>query len=134
MLFRSLRIEDTHILPPHGRAICDAAVTLAAHADAAAIVAVTRGGKTARVLSALRPSVPIYAATDDSRVSQRLTLSWGVAPVLIDLGDDANAVASRIGQALVERGAIPPASAIVLVSVTPDLAPGPSNVLKLQRV
>ena len=130
----SFHIEDTHVLPPHGRAICDAAVTLAAHAEAAAIVAVTRGGKTARVLSALRPPVPIYAATEDSRVAQRLTLSWGVAPVLTDLSGDANAAASRIGQELVARGAIPPGSAIVLVSVTPDLAAGPSNVLKLQRV
>ena len=127
-------IEDTHVLPPHGRAICDAAVTLAAHAHAVAIVAVTRGGKTARVLSALRPSVPIYAATDDSRVPQRLTLSWGVAPVLTDLSGDVNAAASRIGQELVERGEIPRTSPIVLVSVTPNLAPGPSNFLKLQRV
>jgi pyruvate kinase len=127
-------IEDTHILPAHGRAICDAAATLAANAQAAAIVAVTRGGKTARVLSALRPPVPVYAATDDGRVAQRLALSWGVAPVLTELGGDVNAAASRIGQELVERGSIPPASAIVVVSVTPDLAPGPSNFLKLQRV
>jgi pyruvate kinase len=127
-------IEDTHILPPHGRAICDAAVTLASHSQAAAIVAVTRGGKTARVLSALRPSVPIYAATDDGRVSQRLTLSWGVAAVLTEIGGDVDAAASRIGRELIERGQIPRASAIVLVSVTPELAPGPSNFLKLQRV
>ena len=86
------------------------------------------------ILSALRPAVPIYAATDDSLVSQRLALSWGVAPVLTDLGGDVNAAASRIGQELVERGEIPRTSPIVLVSVTPDLAPGPSNVLKLQRV
>ena len=130
----AFEIEDTHILPPHGRAICEAAVTLAAHAQAVAIVAVTRGGKTARVLSALRPSVPIYAATDDSRVPQRLTLSWGVAPVVTDLSGDVNAAASRIGRELVERGEIPRSSPIVLVSVTPDLAPGPSNFLKLQRV
>jgi pyruvate kinase len=127
-------IEDTHILPAHGRAICDAAVTLAAHAQAVAIVAITRGGKTARVLSALRPSVAIYAATDEGRVSQRLALSWGVVPVTTDLTGDLNAAASRIGQELVERGAIPRTSPIVLVSVTPDLAPGPSNFLKLQRV
>jgi len=127
-------IEDTHVLPGHGRAICDAAVTLAEHARAAAIVAVTRGGKTARVLSALRPPMPIYAATDNERVAQRLTLSWGVMPVLTDLQGDVNAAATRIGQELVERGAIPRTSSIVLVSVTPDLAPGPSNFLKLQRV
>jgi pyruvate kinase len=130
----TIATEDTRLLPGHGRAICDAAVTLAAHAQAAAIVAVTRGGKTARVLAALRPPVPVYAATDRSTVSQRLTLSWGVMPVLTDLSGDVNAAASRIGRDLVERGAIARESTIVLVSVTPDLAPGPSNFLKLQRV
>src|SRR5688572_5137185 len=129
----TVQVEDTHLLPGHGLPICEAAVTLAAHAGAAAIVAVTRGGKTARVLSALRPPVPIYAATDQDKVSQRLTMSWGVMPVLTDLSGDVNAAASRIGHELVERGAIPRDSPIVLVSVTPDLAPGPSNFLKLQR-
>ena len=129
----AILIEDTHLLPGHGLPICEAAVTLAAHAHASAIVAVTRGGKTARVLSALRPPVPIYAATDQDKVSQRLTMSWGVMPVLTDLSGDVNAAASRIGHELVERGAIPRDSPIVLVSVTPDLAPGPSNFLKLQR-
>ncbi len=39
----------------HGRAICEAAVTLATTGQAEAIVAVTREGKTARLLSCLRP-------------------------------------------------------------------------------
>src|SRR5262249_5035897 len=40
----------------HAEALCEAAVTLANRGDAQAIVAVTRGGGTARQLSALRPS------------------------------------------------------------------------------
>ena len=43
-------------------AICEAAVTLADHARAAAVVAVTRGGLTAGLLAALRPHTPIVAA------------------------------------------------------------------------
>jgi hypothetical protein len=43
-------------------------------------------------------------------------------------------VATRLGQELVRRGVIPANSVIVLVSVTPDLAPGPSNFLKVHRV
>jgi hypothetical protein len=35
---------------------------------------------------------------------------------------------------LVDRRAIPPGSVIVVVSITPDLARGPSNFLKIQRV
>jgi pyruvate kinase len=124
----------SQLLKGHGRAICEAAVTLADHGEASAIVAVTRGGKTARVLSALRPRAPIYAATDQEHISRRLTLAWGVVPVLTDLSGDVDAAASRIGEKLVERGAIPPSAVIVLVSINPDLARGKANFLKLQRV
>lgn len=130
----SIALEDTHLLSGHGRAICDAAVTLAEHANAAAIVAVTHGGKTARVLSALRPRVPILAATDQEAVQRRLALSWGVVPVLTDLRGDVNAAAGRIGQDLLARRVIVANATIVLVSINPDLAPGSSNFLKIERV
>src|SRR5262245_34338566 len=48
----------------HAQALCEAAVTLARRGDAKAIVAVTRGGDTARRLSALRPVAPIVATTE----------------------------------------------------------------------
>jgi pyruvate kinase len=127
-------LQDVHTLPVHGQALCDAALTLAQHAGASAIVAVTRGGKTARVLSALRPPVPIVAVTDRDQVARRLMLQWGVLPVVTDLTGDVGAVANRLGQELVTRGVVPGTAVIVLVSVTPDLAPGPSNFLKLHRV
>jgi pyruvate kinase len=129
----TIPLEHSQLLPDHGRAICEAAVTLVDRSDASAIVAITRGGKTARVLSALRPRVPIFAVTDRPPIAHRLALAWGVVPVLADLSGDVNAAASRIGENLVARGAIPASSALVLVSVTPDLARGPSNFLKLQR-
>lgn len=127
-------LEGPRLLGGHGRAICEAAVTLAERSDAMAIVAITRRGKTARLLSALRPRAPIYAATDDPAIARRLALAWGVVPVVADLAGDVSETAARIGNLLVAHGAIPPASAVVLVSITPDLAPGPSNFLKLQRV
>jgi hypothetical protein len=51
-----------------------------------------------------------------------------------DLSGDVGSVAARLGQDLVARGVLPANSVVVLVSVTPDLAPGPSNFLKVQRV
>jgi pyruvate kinase len=126
-------LENTFLLSGHGRAICDAAVTLAINARASAIVAITRGGKTARVLSALRPRVPIVAATDRQDVARRLVLPWGVVPVVADLGGDVNA-AGRICDELVAAGVLARPSTVVIVSITPDLAAGPSNFLKIQRV
>jgi len=126
-------LEQSQLLPEHGRAICEAAVRLVHRSEATAIIAMTRGGKTARVLSALRPRVPVYAATDRPEVARRLALSWGVVPVLTDLSGDVTAAAGRIGESLVAVGAIRPSSALVVVSVTPDLARGPSNFVKVQR-
>lgn len=130
----AVALEGFQALGGHGRAICEAAVTLVSRGDAHAIVAMTRGGKTARLLSALRPRVPIFAATDQPEIARRLSLAWGVTPVVADLGGGVSEASSRIGQMLVDSGAIPAASAIVVVSITPDLARGPSNVLKIQRV
>ena len=61
----------------HAQAICEAAVTLAERGDAQAIVAVTRGGGTARRLSALRPRAPILAMTDRDEMARRLALLLG---------------------------------------------------------
>jgi len=126
--------DGTSMLPLHGRAICEAGMSLAERAHASAIIAVTRGGKTARALSALRPEMPVVAVTDDERVARRLTLAWGVLPIVTDLGGDAEALAGRVDRELVRRGVIREGSTVVLVSVTPDPAPGPSNFVKLHRV
>jgi pyruvate kinase len=126
--------ESARLITGHEHAVCEAAVTLAERGEAAAIVAVTRAGKTARVLAALRPRATIFATTDRPEVARPLNLLWGVAPVLTELDDDVNVTANRIGNELVTRGAIEPGSVIVLVSVASDLAQGPSNFIKLLRV
>lgn len=123
---------DASPLPPHGRALCEAALTLAVRSRAAAIVAVTRGGKTARALSALRPPVPIVAATDDERVARRLTLSWGVHPIVSDLSGDNNDVAVRLERELLRRRMIREGATVVLVNASPGTVSGPSNFVALR--
>ena len=127
-------LDNTQLLSGSGRALCEAAVTLADHSHAAAIVAVTRGGKTARVLSALRPRAPVYAATSSGDVARQLALAWGVVPVICDLGTDVAQALDRITEMLISRSLVAPSSVIVVVSISPDLAHGPSNFLKLQRI
>jgi pyruvate kinase len=124
----------TGALAGHARALCESAVTLAAHSGAAAIIALTRSGETARLLAALRPRAPVYAATDRPKVARRLSLLWGVMPVLADLDGDATDCTARIGADLVAKSVLSSPAVIVVVGVNPDLAPGPSNFLKIQRV
>jgi pyruvate kinase len=118
----------------HGRAICDAAVTLARRGNADAIVAITREGNTARVLSSLRPEAAILAATASAEVARRLALHWGVQPVVAALDGDVTVVARRVGDALMETGLVAKGMTVVLVSITPDLSKLQANYLKLHRL
>src|SRR5262249_9089776 len=96
-------IRDAEVLPPlavpskaslmhaeHGRALCEAAVTLADRGQAEAIVAVTREGNTARMLAALRPSEVIFAATNRPEVARRLMLHRGVVPIVTRLAENVD--------------------------------------------
>jgi pyruvate kinase len=117
----------------HTRAICEAAVTLANRSDARAIVAVTRGGSTARRLSALRPHAQIIAACGREETARRLSLHWGVWPVHAEIGEDVALAGALVGRELVARGLLPRGAAVVLVSVNPDLSRADANFLKIQR-
>jgi pyruvate kinase len=118
----------------HAQALCEAAVMLATRDDAQAIVAVTRGGGTARRLSALRPRAPIFATTDRTEMARRLSLYWGVVPVCTEIGENVDAAGTLVGQELVARGLVPAGSVVVLISISPDLTRNDANYLKIQRL
>jgi pyruvate kinase len=113
----------------HGRALCEAAVTLAERARAVAIVAVTEAGQTARQLAALRPTVRILAATPHAVTAARLALTWGVTPVLIE-----QATLDALRPALVSRGLVPAGAVIVFVAMRPTLGRDGTNFVHVDRV
>jgi pyruvate kinase len=124
----------TSIGPAHAHSLCEAAATLAASAQAAAIVAVTHGGTTARLLAAERPGAPILAATSRADRARSLTLYWGVAPFVTDIGEDVDTTGASISEQLVARSLVPRGSVVVLVSVNQDLARPGANYLRLLQV
>ena len=118
----------------HTEALCEAAVTLAERGDAHAIVAVTRSGRTARRLAALRPRARIIAITDRGETARRLSLYWGVEPVSANIGENVDLASALISQQLVARGFVPSGASVVLVSIDSDLARTETNYLKIRRV
>jgi len=113
----------------HGHALCEAAVTLSTSGEAAAIIAVTREGKTARLLSSLRPAATIYAATASARVAGILRLWRGVVPVTTDERDP-----ERLERILLDRHIMPAGSVVVFINVSPDLNRIDANFLNVQRI
>lgn len=71
---------------------------------AAAIIACTRSGTTARVISRFRPQIPIVAATPSPRTASQLTLSWGVRTVMVPFSDSTDDIVWFAVKAAVEAG------------------------------
>ena len=113
----------------HGLALCEAAVTLSTTGQAAAIIAVTREGKTAWLLSALRPSAAVYAVTESEEVARTLTLMRGVVPVITPELDP-----QRVARLLIERHILPAGSVVVFINFNPDMARVDSNFLNVQKI
>lgn len=118
----------------HTRALSEAAVTLARRSGAHAIVAVTREGQTARLLSAARPQAIILAATDNEEVARRLNLWRGVVPMVCDLQGDIEDVITRVVDGAVKRSSAPDNATLVFVNTATDLDRGGSNFVRIRRV
>jgi pyruvate kinase len=129
-------MPSAHVLPAidptgslHGPALSKAAVTLATTAKADAIVAITHEGKTARLLSGLRPSAPILAATADERLAGALGVCWGVRPFITQ---ERNV--DRLESELRDRQLLPPGALVVFINVSTEQDRTDANYLHLQRI
>ena len=65
-------------------AISQAAVSMSKSLNAAAIISLTETGFTSRLISKYRPGIPIIALTSSAMVARKLSMNWGVIPVLYD--------------------------------------------------
>lgn len=67
-------------------AIAQSAVSMAHNLGAVAILTLTDTGFTSRLVSKHRPDCPILAVTRAQPVARRLSLNWGVTPILYQSG------------------------------------------------
>jgi pyruvate kinase len=65
-------------------AVSQAAVAMASQLNAAAIFSLTETGFTSRLISKHRPDSPILAITASPLVARRLSMNWGVIPLLFE--------------------------------------------------
>jgi len=115
-------------------ALAFAAVALArAEADIAGIACYTRTGRTARLLSSLRPPVPVFAFSPDDSVVNRLALIHGVAARTCVPPDSTGGRLGLLAWLLGEDNVVPAGAPVVLVASTAEPGSGP-NVLEVHRV
>jgi pyruvate kinase len=105
---------------------------LAAEVGAAALAAFTRSGRTARILSKLRPTQPIFAFCERESTARELCLWRGVVPVIV-ARQDVDAVGG-VAYELSARRLLSAGTDVVVVGAAPDGPAGRTNFVRLVRV
>jgi pyruvate kinase len=115
-------------------AIGEAAVSLASDLRVPAIITCTFSGTTARLVSKFRPQARIIAAASNDEAARRLTLSWGVLPIFVEMAKDTdglirNAVEAACDYKLVKRG-----DTVLMIAGVPVGVAGSTSLIRVLKV
>jgi len=115
-------------------AIGEAAVNLASDLHVPAIITCTFSGTTARLVSKFRPEARIIAAASNDETARRLTLSWGVHPIFVEMAKDTdglirNAVEAAVDYKLVKRG-----DTVLMIAGVPVGVAGSTSLIRVLKV
>jgi pyruvate kinase len=117
-LERARMVYEQPALTTATGAICHAAMTTAEEIGAAAIIAPTISGSTAKLVAAYRPLAPIIGVTPSPMVQRQLCMHWGVQPLLtrrLNTTDEVVVDAIKVAQA---KGFVKEGDTIVLTAGT----------------
>lgn len=115
-------------------AISKATCTTAEALKASAIITATSSGHTAKAVSKFRPKAPIIAATTSSSVMRRLSLVWGVYPVLSLKSELTDEVIDTSIFSAMRKGYIEEGDLIVITAGIPVGVAGTTNLIKVHTV
>ncbi|MCU0619183.1 MAG: pyruvate kinase [Gemmatimonadaceae bacterium] len=101
---------------------------------APAIVCFTKSGSTARVVSSMRPDVPVLACTDLVRTWRQLALVWGVLPELTPRHETYEGLVEEGLAGIRRRNLADPGEHIVVTAGVPFDVPGTTNFMRIETV
>ncbi|MBR4878285.1 MAG: pyruvate kinase, partial [Clostridia bacterium] len=115
-------------------AISHATVSSAHDLDAAAIIAISTSGYTAKMVSSYRPMTRIIGGTANRRVYYKLSLSWGVTPMMMAMKMESEPLWSAVTMKAEDMGYIRKGDLIVLTAGLPIGIPGTTNTMRIVKV
>ncbi|GEN47322.1 pyruvate kinase [Ligilactobacillus pobuzihii] len=98
------------------------------------IVAATKSGHTARLISKYRPDANILAVTFDERTRRGLSVNWGVHPVLADTPASTDEMFALATEKAKAEGFAKEGDLILITAGVPVGEKGTTNVMKIQLI
>lgn len=115
-------------------AISYATCATAQDLEAAAIISSTESGYTPKMVSKYKPKAPIIAVTPHAKVLRKLSLTWGVQPLLVGHTKDTDSMISSAVEVSLEAGLISAGDLVVITAGVPVGVHGTTNLLKVHTV
>lgn len=112
-------------------AISHATCTTAHDLRAAAIITVTKSGRTARMISKYRPACDIIGCCTYPHICRQLNLSWGVKPLLIDEESSTDDIFDHSVDEAMANSLIKSGELAVITAGVPLGISGTTNMLKV---
>ncbi len=109
---------------------CEAAREL----DLAALIVPTLSGRSARLISANRPNVPIYALSPGRETVRRCGLIWGVTAGSMRRHEITEELIRDAARRAVELGWVKPGDRVGITAGLPSGRPGTTSLLQIQTI
>ena len=114
--------------------VAHAACRAAAEQHARAIVTFTQSGSTALLVSKHRPAADIIAPTPFERVARKVSLYWGVIPVILKTKKTTDDMIRSVEAIMLEKDLARRRNLIVITAGVPIGVAGSTNMMKMHRV
>ncbi len=118
-------------LIPH--AVAQSSVNILDELDAKAIFAFSVSGKTSKLISRQRPCAPIFSFSPFAKVYNRMSLVWGVVPLLIPEFKNTKRIIEA-GENIMVQNRFVAKNDLVIVVTGLALKSGSTNMIKIHRV
>ncbi|WP_058990555.1 pyruvate kinase [Anaerococcus rubeinfantis] len=115
-------------------AISKSTCTIASQLKAKAIITCTASGNTAKAVSKFRPRTNIIACTIDEKVARRLSVSWGVYPIIVEKAHETDELIERAIVGALKENYVQEGDLTVLTAGIPLGVSGTSNLIKVHVI
>jgi pyruvate kinase len=100
----------------------------------AALVVPTLSGRSARLISAHRPEVPVFALSPGRETVRRCSLMWGVQAGSMRRHEVTEALIADAARRVVELGWVKPGERVGITAGLPSGRPGTTSLIQIQEV